>query len=74
MFGGLVHCELMSLSPEVKLIATSTASEAAEQCTIDVDGELLMVTGTSGQRADASKLMPTTRDRLETQQLQHLWH
>ena len=74
MFGGFVKCELVSLHPEVQLIATGSASEAVEQCILDVDGELSMLTGASWKRADAAKLMSTTRDRLETQQLQHLLH
>lgn len=74
MFGGFVQCELVSLSPEVQLIATSTASEAAEQRSIDVDGELSALTGTSWQRADTAKLMLTTPGWLETQQLQYLPH
>lgn len=62
---GLVQLAPVRLCPEVQLIAAGSAIEAVELRTLDVDGELAMLTGTSRYRPEVAKLMEATQGSLK---------
>jgi hypothetical protein len=72
IFDAVVEAEAAERSPEFQLIAFATAREAAVAVGAQVCGEGPWV-GTATQRAEATEFVTPTSNRLEVQQLQHVW-